>query len=313
MEMMERLDAWTKQGLITEEQHQTFTALVRKQRISLFVELNALLYLGVLSIAAGIGWTIKTYFANLGDVLILLSLSVLLVGSLYYCFRNGGEFSQDEVDSPSLVFDYILYFACLVLSVELGYIEFRFELLREVWDGYLLASAAVFFFLAYRFDNRFVLSLALSALAGWFGLRFNRAGFLSAETLSVTGLVYGGLVAAGGVFLYWRGVKKHFLETYLHIAANVIFVSTLSGVGASSRLVPYVLLLLALAAAAVILGIHFKRFAFVAYGIAYGYIGISLEILSGWDFKSSLAYTIVTGSIVVISIVLLARRFGREE
>ena len=27
-----------------------------------------------------------------------------------------------------------------------------------------------FFFLAYRFDNRFVLSLALSSLAGWFGL-----------------------------------------------------------------------------------------------------------------------------------------------
>jgi hypothetical protein len=37
-------------------------------------------------------------------------------------------------------------------------------------DFYLLATTGVDFFLAYRFDNRFVLSLALSSLAGWFGL-----------------------------------------------------------------------------------------------------------------------------------------------
>jgi len=49
-------------------------------------------------------------------------------------------------------------------------VEKRFHVLSGQWDLYLLASAGLFFFLAYRFDNRFVLSLALSSLAGWFGL-----------------------------------------------------------------------------------------------------------------------------------------------
>ncbi len=63
----------------------------------------------------------------------------------------------------------MLYLGSLTWSVELGYIESRFHLLSGQWDLYLLATAVLFFFLAYRFDNRFVLSLALSSLAGWFG------------------------------------------------------------------------------------------------------------------------------------------------
>jgi hypothetical protein len=55
-------------------------------------------------------------------------------------------------------------------GVELAYLENRFHLLSGQWDLYLLATALLFFFLAYRFDNRFVLSLALSSLAEWFGL-----------------------------------------------------------------------------------------------------------------------------------------------
>src|SRR6202012_3698957 len=68
------------------------------------------------------------------------------------------------------IFDYVLYLGCLVWCVQLAYVEKRFHILSGQWDLYLLATALLFFFLAYRFDNRFVLSLALSSLAGWFGL-----------------------------------------------------------------------------------------------------------------------------------------------
>lgn len=61
----------------------------------------------------------------------------------------------------------VLYLGSLIWSVELAYLETRFHLLSGQWDLYLLATAGLFFFLAYRFDNRFVLSLGLSSLAGW--------------------------------------------------------------------------------------------------------------------------------------------------
>ena len=40
--------------------------------------------------------------------------------SFYYCFSRGRPYDNDEVESPSMIFDYVLYFGCLVLSATLG-------------------------------------------------------------------------------------------------------------------------------------------------------------------------------------------------
>lgn len=313
MTTLERLQQWRRAGTITDAQHETLSALVRKAWFSVFFELNALLYLGVLLLAGGLGWTFRTHSTSLGDAFILVTLSLLLAGSLYYCFSRAPGYSTEEVESPNFVVDYVLYLASLILSVELGYIEFRFEWLREAWDNYLLFSSAVFFGLAYRFDNRFVLSLALSSLAGWCGVRVSRAGFMSAETLRVSALAYGSVIAVIGTFLYRRGIKKHFLETYLHIAANVIFIALVSGLSGSAEFIHLSALVLSVATA-VILGVWLRRFMFVVYGTVFGYIGLSTEVLRGVrEFSAVLTYFVVTGTGVIMLIVLLARRWGREE
>src|SRR5579883_1379119 len=171
MTTLEQLRKWKDSGAITGAQFDTIAAIVRKDRFSVFVELNALLYLGVLSFVAGLTWTIQTYFANLGDAAILIGLSGLLAGSLYYCFSRATNWSSEQVESPTMAFDYVLYLACLVFGAELAYIESRFHLLQDKRDYYLLISALLYFVFAYRFDNRFVLSLGLSTLAGWFGVK----------------------------------------------------------------------------------------------------------------------------------------------
>src|SRR5207244_2922322 len=159
------LDAWRSADLITADQHAALSALARKERFSVHLELNALLYGGVLAFAAGLGWTVREHFANLGDAAIVVSLSALVAGSLYFCFTRAAPFSTTQVASPSFAFDYVLLLGCLALGVELWYAEFRFQLLRENWDMYLLALSILYVPLAYRFDNRFVLSLGLSTLA----------------------------------------------------------------------------------------------------------------------------------------------------
>ena len=72
----------------------------------------------------------------------------------------------------------------------------------------------------------------------------------------------------------------------------------------------------ALAAAAITFwgGLRYRRFAFVAYGIIYGYIAASIEVLStSRGFTSVLTYFFVSGAIVVLGMILLARRIGRES
>jgi len=311
MTTLERLDRWKLADVITASQHDMLSRLVRRELFSVFLELNALLYIGVIALVGGIGWTIQAHFTNLGDVFILAILSLALVASLYYCFSRGPAFSVQQVESPNFIFDYVLYLACLVLSVELGYIEFRFEWLRDAWENYLLVSSGVFFLLAYRFDNRFVLSLALSSLAGWFGLKVNRFGFISSESLRLAAITYAGVISAAGSLLFYRGIKRHFLETYLHVAANVVFLALISGISDSNRIL-FLGLLMAVAATSIVLGVRFNRFAFVVYGTVYGYAGISFEVLKGvHNVETQLLYVVVSASAVIVCIVMLARKYGR--
>ena len=314
MTTRERLAKWRDEGKISTDQYQSIAVLVRKDVFSVFLELNGLLYLGVLSLIAGIGWTIQEHLASLGDGAIITGLTSLILFCFYYCFSRALPFSTDQVESPNLAFDYVLYAGCLVLGVEAGYIENRFHLLGDHWDLYLLASAVLFLAFAYRFDNRLVLSLGLSSLAGWFGIRLSQLTLRYDEYLRPYAIAYGTLIAIVGWWLFRRGIKKHFTETYLHIAANVMFIATLSGIYAGDTFLylPAVLLLSAIAIAG---GLHFKRFAFVAYGTVYGYLGISIEVLRGRQAEStfSLTYLIISGSLVILSMVYLARIFGREE
>jgi hypothetical protein len=308
------LDRWKRAGTISEAQHDVLAALVRRDRFSLFIELNALLYLGVLSLAAGVGWTIATYSARLGDLAILAALTAVFGASLYYCFRHTAPYSQEQVEPPSLAFDYVLYLGCLIFAVELGYVESRFHPFGADWNQSLLLASAVFFALAYWFDNRFVLSLALSSLGGWFGVRVSHFGQLLSGALRAYAVAYGVLVAGTGVALQRAGIKRHFLEAYLHVAANVLFLALLSGVGTSDQWPLYLLAVVALSAAAIGLGVRYSRFAFVAYGVVFGYAAVSVRVL--WNvgsFSAGLSYFVVSGSLVILALVVLARRFGREE
>lgn len=313
MTTLDRLRDWKNAGTITDECHRVLAAMVGGERFSVFLELNALLYLGVLSLVGGLGWTFRTYVSDIGDVLILATLSLLVAGSLAYCFSRAAPFSREEVESPTAIFDYVLYFGCLTLSVELAYVEVRFELLQAAWDQYLLASAVVFMGLAYRFDNRLVLSLALSSLAGWFGLRVSALGGISLDSLRLSALVYGAVVATAGAVLHRQQIKPHLLETYLHIAAHVAFAALVTGIGGPFGTIFLVMLML-LAAVAIERGVRSSRFAFVAYGVVYGYVGVSVQVLDGAESVSGvLAYLAMTGTAVIVLLAVLARRFGREE
>jgi hypothetical protein len=314
LKILADLERWRSAGAIRPDQYEVLAGLVRKERFSVFVELHTLLYLGVVTCVGGVGWTIQKHFQGLGDAAILSALTLALGGSLFYCFSRGRPYSTDRVEAPGFVFDYVLYLGCLLLGVELGYIEFRFHLLQGDWDHYLLLSASAFFVLAYRFDNRFVLSLALSTLAGWFGLRLTHFPDLGGASMRGSALVYGGLVASSGAVLFRAGIKKHFLDAYLHVAGNVVFVALLSAMFEREVDALYVFALVGLSGLAIAAGLRFNRFAFVVYGVIYGYAGISARVLPQvGSFTAGLAYIVVSSTIVIVSLVAVARRFGRDE
>lgn len=314
MKTTERLERWRNAGLITNAQYGALKTIVLKERFSVFLELNALLYVGVISLVGGLAWSAGAYSERIGDSFLVIILSGLFALCLWYCFSRSHAYSTAEVESPNLAFDYVLYAGCLIFSLDLGYIENRFQLLQSAWDSYLLLGAAIFFVLSYRFDNRLVLLLGLSSLAGWFGLRFSKFGLLTEDSIRVYALAYGTLVAAAGSWLWRRTIKKHFLDMYLHLAANVVFVALLTGVDSNASGWVCLAGLLLLCGVAGWMGITFRRFAFVAYAVVYGYSGISYQVISELgDFVPSLAYLMITGIMVVIWMARLARQLTTEK
>ena len=313
MSLLDDLARWKQSGAIRETQYDVIAALVRKDRFPVYTELTALLYLGVISTVAGIGWTIREHFTSLGDVAILCALTGAFVVSIAYCFVRGGPYTPAQQESPEFVFDYVVYFGCLIFGVELGFIEYRYQLLKDSWDHYLLLSSVMYFSLAYRFDNRLVLSLALSTLAGWFGLRLYHLQWLHGMTREYA-LAYAAVVAMAGVALHRARVKAHFLETYLHVATNVALGALTAGVFDRTASWSYVPGLLLGAALSIGLGVKFRRFAFVVYGVIYTYVGVSDRVVErlGFQEESIFACYAVSAAIVVVFLVILARRFGRD-
>ena len=323
MTIQARLEQWKEQGKISPQQYAHLAGLSRGEPFSLFLELNILFYAGVLAFVAGLGWTITTWSQQIGDVLVLTILSTILAASFWYCFSRApawfpgetfpGETSLAETPAPSPIFDYVLYLGSLVWLLELAYLENRFHLLSGQWDIYLLATAILFFFLAYRFDNRFVLSLALSSLAGWFGLKISHWSTNPDAAYRECALLYCLLVGVTGAFLQRRGLKPHFFGTYLNVVANVLFWALLSGVFNPQDYGLWFLALLSACGASLAWGLVRRQFAFVAYAAVYGYVGVSsLFLRNVRDATTVLFYFVVSGVAMLVLLVQIGRRFGRK-
>ena len=110
----------------------------------LSADLNALRYLGVLAAGGGLAWTARTYPARWGVRAILVPATALVAGCFAWAFAKAPPYSTEQVSSPSLVFDYVLYLGCPALGVEFGYAEPPLEFLPDQWHYSQAAAASVY-------------------------------------------------------------------------------------------------------------------------------------------------------------------------
>lgn len=154
-----------------------------------------------------------------------------------------------------------------------------------------LLPALLFLPLAYRFDHRGILSMALTALISWVGvtvrpleLYFKTNFFNQPTVLSAIGL--GLLLIAVAIVLERKRVKPHFTYTYLTVAGNLLMVALLGGLFNFDE--ARLLYALMLAVACVAFDQYARRgrrlqsadaadgsFLFLLMSTVYGYIGIT--------------------------------------
>ena len=246
---------------------------------SLHYELRALLYLGSVLLVGGLGVLIYDNRDTLGQEAITALIALLLAGSFAHAARHRPAFTWGEAPRPSIAADYLLLLGCLLFLVLEGYVQYAYGIFGARYGLATLLPAGLFFALAYRYDHRGVLSLALTALAAWVGVSvaplavFQNADYFPAA-LSQPALGLGlGLVAAGLAAERWQR-KAHFAYTYLLLGSNLALLATTNLFFERTGPAAFGcwLLVLGICAGLVWYARHTQSYLFLLLAVAYGYV-----------------------------------------
>jgi hypothetical protein len=315
MILLDRLEDARRQGLVTEVQARALAAAEGGEPFSFHGEIRTLFYIGALLVAAGAGATVKTYFTSWGPAAIIGGLSAGALACFAYVFRKRNPWSRELVPSPSLAFDYALLLGCLLLSLDVGYVEARWHVLGGQWPRHLLVSSLLFLLLAYRFDNRLVLSLGLSSLAAWMGLELGRLGLLFRDVHREYALAFGVFCTAVGVLGRRERLKAHFLDVYLNFACHFLGAALLSGTARYRLGSFHFYVLAALCAGAAWYAFRSRRFLYLTYAVLYGYAAVTTVIFARNWFWSGGFYFLyfIASSVALVAFLFWSSRAMKEE
>jgi len=279
-------------NLITENQYQEITAYRALGIFSLNAELKLLLYFSALLFTSGIGILIYDNIDSFGHIVLLSTLLIVISGCFYYCFKNSKGFQKTETISESPFLEYIVLIANVLTCIFIGYLQFQYEAFGTHYGLATLIPTIVSFSCAYYFDNKSVLTIAITGLAAYIGLSvtpqdiFNSSNdFYDNQTLTYSAIALGVLLIVWTIYSSRINLKTHFTLVYLTFALHMISVATISNLFTDD----FMWLLFT-----VVLGIssfYFykvshkqKAISLYIFMIVYAYIGFNLFLFRILDF-----------------------------
>lgn len=281
-------------------------------------ELRAALYFGLAAVMAGVGLVVKENLDHIGPMVIILSIAVAAA----LCYLPA-VLAQRAGQARRLPADLLLLLAALLVSSDLGYAEYRFQLLGDDWTLHLLVLAAVHGLTAYALGSRLVLSVALTSFALWVGAATTFSGFFPLSRITVAGTGWRTLACALCV-VGMRAVhakkmrsRQDFIDVYESFAVH------LAGAGAlllllpgyldrplpSASLLPGFLVLATVVALIGGIGWRRRQESFVLAALAYAIVGVwRLEF---WLLDDLLSLTAASLATLIIAIAVLWRVHAR--
>lgn len=314
--MQEALNDLESSEILSREQAALLRRIYARELFSVHWELRLLLYGGILILTTGLGLLIAKHFASIGHLTLIAAIALGCLACFAYCLRHGGGFSPQRLPSPDAAYDYVLLLGCLLIGTLQGYLELRYQLLAQNWNWWLLASALTYLLCAHYFDNRLVLSLALSTLGAWLGVKTSLFGTrLWDGTLRDNALFFGAVVVAVGAAQTRLGWKRHFLPVHLHLGVNLLLSALVAGVGPRADGLTYLFALLLAGSGSALYALRDRSFAFLLYAVLYGYLGITIFVFNRghWSSEGVIFYFLVSAASLLTALVALHRRFRSAE
>jgi hypothetical protein len=247
------------------------------QVFSVYGELRATLYAGVLLVMSGVGMILARHLEKIGPLGIVVAIALAALACVLPALR-----ARRAGRMPGTAAEYLLLLAALLASADLAYAERQFTLLGPLWSWHLLLLAVVHAAIAYAFASPLVLAASLTALAGWFGVGGTLGDALPFD--HSTPELGGRALACAALIVAWRVADQRvrpgsrFTDVFDHFAANLAFWGAIAWCLESPWMFAGLPVLAALAWASVRRGLDTGREAFLVYGVVYAAIGLGAAI-----------------------------------
>lgn len=269
-----------KSGIISKDELQAITDYEKNKALSVFWELRTILYLGILLFTSGIGILIYLNIDTIGHQAILGLILLSCAGCFYYAHKNRLPYSNEEIKFESPFFDYIILLGCILFGIFIGYFQFQYSIFGTHYELATLVPTALFFFCAYFFDHKGILSLGITGLATWAGLSVTPLQLLeqndfSSLSIVLTSILLGTAIAVFAYYSEIKNLKKHFTFSYNNFAINILGVATLAALFEFSlQLLSFIFLGL-ICFYYIKYAITKQSFLFLLLSVIYGYIGFT--------------------------------------
>ncbi|GAB5408573.1 MAG: hypothetical protein BalsKO_09380 [Balneolaceae bacterium] len=207
---------------INQSQFNFLESIRTKEIVSVYYDLRFFLYLGILLFTSGLGYFVYQNIGSLGHILAMFLLSICIIFGFYYIYKFSKPYSNVRVLVELNYFDYLLLLVALLVITLFSYVQIYFDLVEQLLRWSSLIGASIFFFMAYRFDNRAILTMGILALSATLGLSVSPFDWINDEFSSVSNLYFTSifigisLLVIGQISIA-KDVKSHFRNTYQQI------------------------------------------------------------------------------------------------
>lgn len=320
--------ALLQKNLITQDQYQEISSYRNLNIFSLNAELKLFLYLSVLLFTSGIGILIYNNIDTIGHIAILSLLLIVIGVCFYYCFKNSKGFQKQETTFEHPVLEYLVLAASILTCIFIGYLQFQYKPFGTNYGIATLIPTVVSFFCAYYFDNKSVLTIAITGLAAYIGLSvtpqdlLNNSNFYQDQTLSYSAIILGVLLILWTIYSSRIQLKLHFNIIYLTFALHIISIATISSLLEYFEDGIWFLFLIVLAASSLYfykISHELKAISLYVFMIIYAYIGLNIffiRIMENINFSDVWVLFIMIlpvyfiGSIIMF--IKLIKTFNKE-
>lgn len=284
-----------EKGLLTKEQFELLYAIEKKTVVSVFYELRTVLYLGILLFTIGLGFLIYEHIGDLGHIIAMLLITFAIAICGFYIYKKALPYSNKEVIVPHIYFDYVLILGALLVITLFTYVQVYFDLLAIFLPWTSRISAVFFLLVAFRYDNRAILNMALTALAAALGLAISPVNWLSGEwelgsNVYFTGLFLGFVYFGIGEVLKHFKIKEHFRFTFQNLGLLLIYASCMVLLVDSDLDVGMGFVLFIVAGLLAVYTWKTKDFLFFIYSCVSAYVGITFLLVTLLDEIDDLGF-----------------------